>query len=80
MNNQIVVLTYPDGKFVALDMPSGGYPYGITDIWKAQRWTNFRELAHYMEMFRGEKFVPVVYELRERARGIVSALATYEED
>lgn len=41
------VLMYADGTFVALDGPSGGYPYAVKDVFHAQRWATAEEAAYY---------------------------------
>jgi hypothetical protein len=50
------VLRYPDGRWVALDQASGGYPYPVTDIESAEWWYDEVRVRKYKETCRKENF------------------------
>jgi hypothetical protein len=55
----VFILVYPDGGYVALDAPSGGYPYKVTEWYRAEFWTDKGQMLRFKEMFttnaQGEK-------------------------
>lgn len=51
---EFFVLRYPDGKFVALDRASGGYPYRV-ELRRASQFT-FDDAVKYINMFMKEGF------------------------
>lgn len=58
------VLLYPNGRYVAIDLASGGYPYATLDVQRAKDWaSNLGERERYAEMFPAENFRPatVIY-------------------
>lgn len=75
----LIVLTYPNGDYVALDQPSGGYPYATKDIHRAHKWKSIKEMGGYMKMFEREQFVPKAFKLTEQATGIIDVIAMMED-
>ena len=49
----IEVLKYKNGKYAALDMQSGGYPYETNSIFRAHKWESksMGELNRYLKSF-----------------------------
>lgn len=50
------VLLYQTGDFVALDTPSGGYPYKAIHPSQVHFWVSLEEAIRYREAFPNEKF------------------------
>jgi len=63
------VLRYPDGRYVALDEMSGGYPYPTTDLNQVKFWSTAEEADKYRQGgdnrhgFTLEKIVEIVTEV-----------------
>jgi hypothetical protein len=51
------VLLYSDESLVALDEPSGGYPYKAHSLSRVKVWQERAEAERYMRMFSSEDFL-----------------------
>lgn len=47
-----LILVYPDGNPVGLDLASGGYPYKVPNVIRTHVWESEQERDRYMEMFK----------------------------
>lgn len=57
------VLRYPDGKFVALDSASGGYPYAVDDVFRARLWDTREAAERYNAVFSWKDYDNPVFSL-----------------
>lgn len=67
LGDKTYCLRYPNGKYVAVDSGSGGYPYEVANILEAQRFPR-SEAIRYQEIFKGDlffivKIVRIVFEV-----------------
>ena len=46
-----LVLKYNTGEFVAIDTGSGGYPYKVKDVFRAEFWNSKDEALNYIRDF-----------------------------
>lgn len=46
-----LVLKYTTGEFVAIDNGSGGYPYKVKDVFRAQFWNSEDDALSYIRDF-----------------------------
>lgn len=51
------------GKLIALDRASGGYPYDVDSIWRAQLWDDFADAMRYTAVSSWKDYDNPVYDL-----------------
>lgn len=52
-----VILNEATGKFIDVDSHSGGYPYEVDHILRAEKFRNKEEAVHYKQICKGDTWV-----------------------
>lgn len=69
MNNLYYALKYPDGRLVAVDRDSGGYPYAVENIpsaWLLEATEyGLKQMKDYMRVCNSENFKLIILKVTE---------------
>lgn len=75
------VLRHTNGRYVAIDQPSGGYPYLVTEFLRAERFATFEEAFNYKGVFSKNQFDSDNWRIvRWEITQLVVSLSTYLKD
>lgn len=64
MSLRLITIQQPDGRWVGVDMSSGGYPYPVRSIRQAELWMSESQATDYLRYCEPGSRV-VEYELTE---------------